>query len=208
MTELFWRVLEYIQQGGWIMIPLGACSILMWLLVAERWQTYRMLGKGDMAIPEALKAVDGVPVNISGHGLTAQFVQNFLGLRVGDAALDRKMLQQCELQIRPHLTRHIALIAVLAAIAPLLGLLGTVIGMIETFNVISIFGTGNAKAMAGGISVALVTTQSGLLIAIPGLFASAALSRRAAKFDRSLEELRVALDHHLKRSKRSTEGDG
>lgn len=199
MTELFWRVLEYIRQGGWIMFPLGAVSVVMWLLVAERVQTFRMLSKGDMGVPDALKAIDGAPVDVTGYCLTAQLVQRFLTLRVGDVALDRHMLRQCAMQIRPHLTRHIAVISVLAAIAPLLGLLGTVIGMIETFNVISVFGTGNAKAMAGGISVALVTTQSGLLIAIPGLFASAALSRRAAKLDQSLEQLRLALDHHLKR---------
>jgi hypothetical protein len=56
---------------------------------------------------------------------------------------------------------------VLAAVAPLLGLLGTVTGMIATFDVLAVFGTGNAKAMAGGISEALITTQTGLLVALP-----------------------------------------
>ena len=83
-------------------------------------------------------------------------------------------------------------------IAPLVGLLGTVLGMIETFDVISVFGTGNARAMAGGISVALVTTQSGLIIAIPGLFISGALARRARRLENRLDEVAVILDRHIK----------
>ena len=80
-------------------------------------------------------------------------------------------------------------------VAPLMGLLGTVIGMIETFDVISLFGTGNAKAMAGGISVALVTTQSGLVVAIPGLFVSGFLARRSRRLESALDEFSLALTH-------------
>jgi biopolymer transport protein ExbB len=90
---------------------------------------------------------------------------------------------------RQSLSRHLTIIAVMAGIAPLLGLLGTVLGMIETFDVIALFGTGNAKAMAGGISVALITTQTGLLVAIPGLFLSGVLSRRARHLGVRLDEV-------------------
>jgi biopolymer transport protein ExbB len=67
------------------------------------------------------------------------------------------------------MTRSLAVIGVLAAMAPLMGLLGTVTGMITTFDILAIFGTGNVKAMAGGISESLITTQTGLIVAIPGL---------------------------------------
>jgi biopolymer transport protein ExbB len=66
-----------------------------------------------------------------------------------------------------HLNRGLATVAVLAAVSPLLGLLGTVTGMIETFQSITLFGTGDPKLMSGGISQALVTTQMGLAVAIP-----------------------------------------
>jgi biopolymer transport protein ExbB len=88
-------------------------------------------------------------------------------------------------------------IAALAGVAPLLGLLGTVLGMIETFQVISVFGTSNARAMATGISVALITTETGLLIAIPGLFISGALIRKSKRLESALDEFTLALDRAL-----------
>ncbi len=97
-----------------------------------------------------------------------------------------------------------AVIAVLAAIAPLLGLLGTVLGMIETFDVISVFGTGNARAMAGGISVALITTQTGLLVAIPGLIMSNRLGHKVAGLRTTLEEATTKMT----RSLAAGQGDG
>ena len=74
--------------------------------------------------------------------------------------------------------RRLPTVAVLASCAPLLGLLGTVMGMIETFDVITISGTGEPTALSRGIARALVTTQTGLLVALPGLFAHARLSHR------------------------------
>jgi biopolymer transport protein ExbB len=99
---------------------------------------------------------------------------------------------------RPLLRRNLAVIGVLAAIAPLLGLLGTVTGMMTTFNVISIFGTGNARAMAGGISEALLTTQSGLMVAIPGLYMSIYLNRRAERLEDQLDETVMTLRRFIK----------
>lgn len=83
----------------------------------------------------------------------------------------------------------------MAAVSPLFGLLGTVIGMITTFDIISIFGTGNARAMAGGISQALITTQTGLLIAIPGFYMRNFLSGRVENLKRRIASTGI----HLKR---------
>ncbi len=69
--------------------------------------------------------------------------------------------------------------------------------MIETFDVIAFFGTGNARALAGGISVALITTQTGLLVAIPGLIMANRLGRRAEALRTSLDEAAAALARHL-----------
>ncbi|WP_269542063.1 MotA/TolQ/ExbB proton channel family protein [Cerasicoccus fimbriatus] len=83
--------------------------------------------------------------------------------------------------------RGLAMLAVTAAVSPLLGLLGTVTGMISTFRMIGVYGSGEARPMAGGISEALVTTELGLLVAIPALIAHAILSRRAQSLTSDLE---------------------
>lgn len=83
----------------------------------------------------------------------------------------------------------------LAAIAPLLGLLGTVTGMIDTFHVITLHGTGDPRMMSGGISEALITTQTGLLVAIPGLYMKGFLDRRAC----NLQQRIAAAGFYLRR---------
>lgn len=196
--DLWWRLLDYARAGGWIMIPLGIASCAMWMLIAERFMAFRRYSGTDIGIQDAVHAVRGEKVNTFGHGVRATLVREFLRVRTGDAELDRQMLRQCALRIKPHISRYLPVIAVLGSIAPLLGLLGTVIGMIATFEVISTYGTGNAKAMANGISIALITTEAGLLVAIPGLLMSAGLARRAAKLLRSLDEITLVLDHQLR----------
>ncbi len=90
----------------------------------------------------------------------------------------RKMeIMQVEFQIR----KGLFLIRSLTIVLPILGLLGTVNGMIFTFTVMQLFGTGNANGLAGGISEALVTTMAGLVCAVPGLYFSSDLNRRAVQ---------------------------
>lgn len=88
----------------------------------------------------------------------------------------------------PALEKDQSLVKLLAAVAPLLGLLGTVTGMIETFQSISLFGTGDPKLMAGGISQALVTTMLGLIVAIPLLFVHSLMANRSKQMVEILEE--------------------
>ena len=97
-------------------------------------------------------------------------------------------VQEAILRQVPRLERFVATLAILAAIAPLLGLLGTVTGMINTFQVITLFGTGDPKLMSGGISEALVTTQLGLAVAIPIMLLHHFLERRVDKILADIEE--------------------
>lgn len=196
--ELWWRLLDYARAGGWIMIPLGLASAVMWMLIVERLLAFRRYSGRDIGIQDAVHAVRGEKVNTFGPGVRAMLVREFMRERTGDSELDRQMLRACSLRIRPHINRYLPVIAVLGSIAPLLGLLGTVIGMIATFEVISTYGTGNAKAMANGISIALITTEAGLLVAIPGLLMSAGLARRASKLLHNLDEITLVLDHQLR----------
>jgi biopolymer transport protein ExbB len=99
----------------------------------------------------------------------------------------------------PTLDRHLGMLAVLGGVAPLLGLLGTVTGMIHTFELVTIFGTGDAKLLSGGITEALVTTETGLIIAVPVLLVHAYLSRRVRGIVTSLEQTVVGFMNRMHR---------
>jgi biopolymer transport protein ExbB len=203
MSDVLWRTLDYLVQGGWVMIPLGLTSVAMWTLIIERLRSYQTLERRDIRVDEALAALDGKTPKrrvFQRGGLRATFLRDFLAEQTGDTHADAALLQRCRLHQEAELKRFLAMIAVLAGLAPLLGLLGTVIGMIQTFDVISVFGTGNAKAMAGGISVAMITTEAGLLVAIPGLFLSGLLARRARRLRTRLDEINTVLVRHVRQS--------
>jgi biopolymer transport protein ExbB len=99
--------------------------------------------------------------------------------KTDDFETDEQIIDGLKASHELFVKQDVGTIAMLAGIAPLLGLLGTVSGMIKTFSIIAEFGTGNAKALAGGISEALLTTQTGLVVAVPGLFMATFLARRS-----------------------------
>jgi len=117
-----------------------------------------------------------------------------LGVRhAGDSRdiLEELMFEKI-LSVRPKVERFLPFLSITTAASPLLGLLGTVIGMINTFNLLTIFGTGDAKSLSSGISEALVTTALGLIVAIPTLLMHGTLVRLAKGKLGQLEELSVA----------------
>ena len=114
-----------------------------------------------------------------------------------DDDLIEEILYEKVLSTQPKLERLLPFIAVTAATAPLLGLLGTVTGMINTFKLITIFGTGDAGQLSSGISEALITTQFGLIIAIPTLIAHALLSRMSKSVLGSMERTAVGFVNGL-----------
>ena len=188
---------EYLRPGGAVMIPLILTSLCMWALIVDRIIYFRRIDKNDVDLKQAVEMLDRNLAPKTSNGLRSRFMANFLKERTGSRKVDLGILDLCVIRQRPYITRYLAVIGVLAAIAPLFGLLGTVIGMVTTFEVIALFGTGNAKAMAGGISEALITTQSGLLVAIPGLFMSAFLMRRARGIQSRLDELVMTLKRKI-----------
>jgi len=108
-----------------------------------------------------------------------------------------EVLYENILEVQPGLGRWLPVIATTAAIAPLLGLLGTVTGMINTFNLISLFGTGDARVLSSGISEALVTTEFGLIVAIPSLIVHAILSRRIKAILADMEKYALIFSNGL-----------
>lgn len=194
------KIYEYLCPGGPVIIPIILTSSFMWFLIIERIIYFRRMNKDDVDLNQAVQMLNQGPLQKASKGLRSKVVINFLKKRTENKKLDPGILKLCAMRERPHIRRFLSAIAVLAAISPLFGLLGTVTGMISTFNVIALFGTGNAKALAGGISEALITTQSGLLVAIPGLFMSAFLFRRANRLERRLDELILTLMRNIKKN--------
>jgi len=189
----------YVQEGGvvgYVIIGLGAAALLLTV-----WKALEILGF-PVADPED---VDGVlnelaKGNREAAAWQAERVEGAAGamLQTGVEHVDEKrgvleeLLFEQILRVRPGLERYLPFLAITAAAAPLLGLLGTVIGMIKTFQLITIFGTGDAKSLSSGISEALITTALGLIVAIPTLILHGALSRMAKRKLGELEQLSVA----------------
>lgn len=154
--------LGYLRTGGWVMLPLVLLSLWLWTLVFLKARELLRLRRADGT-------------------WRAELAASFEAERTGRADLDHKILHQLTHRHEALVDRHVGTILVLAGAAPLLGLLGTVTGMVRTFGDMAVFGAGNVRALSAGISSALVTTQAGLAVAIPGLFAGSILRRRAAR---------------------------
>ncbi|WP_020587240.1 MotA/TolQ/ExbB proton channel family protein [Desulfobacter curvatus] len=190
---------DLIRAGGVVMVPLVILSLVMWLLILERAFFFRRLYKKNMNSSTALSLVreNTLPDPKVYRGAVSLLVTEFIQNRSGSAQLDRHLLDAAVARINRRMTRSLSVIGVLAAMAPLMGLLGTVTGMITTFDVLAIFGTGNAKAMAGGISESLITTQTGLIVAIPGLYMKGFLDRRAEHLSQRIQRMGLYLKRHL-----------
>ncbi len=190
---------EYFRTGGFIMVPLAVVSLTMWLLIVDRALFFRRLHRKNMDTQTAWEHIrdNRMPDPQQYCGAVSLLVSRFLSRRSNDRLLDRFILDETVLTINRSLNDYLALIGVLAAVAPLLGLLGTVTGMIGTFDILSVFGTGNAKGMAGGISEALITTQTGLLVAIPGLYMKGFLDRRARNLKQRIAQVGYYLRRHI-----------
>ena len=174
------RIYGYLSGGGVVMIPLLAVSFAMWLLIINRALFLRRLYLRNIPRREAGRLIrENRMPGPQFRGVNAALVRSFLSRRCGNPELDSHILDETVLAMVTSLDRHQSAISIMAGVAPLLGLLGTVIGMIVTFDVITQFGTGNVRALAGGISEALITTQTGLLVSIPGLYMSGFLAQRA-----------------------------
>lgn len=180
------------------MFPLIICSCVMWTLILDRVIFFWQLERKDLALYSLVSILKDNKVPQKYRGVRAYLVTHVMANRAHDPVIDKSIIEHCAMTITRRLDHFLASIAILAAVSPLFGLLGTVMGMITTFDVITLFGTGNAKAMAGGISEALVTTQSGLMVSIPGLFMSVLLFKQSAQSKARIKEASIILIRSLK----------
>lgn len=153
-------LMERIEQGGTVGYAIIVVGIIGLLIVLER---FFRISAVTSRMKKQLKSLDEIDTNNPlGRVMSAYFENKHLDIET----IERK-LQEVVIKDMAEIRRGLPVVKVLAAVAPLMGLLGTVTGMIGTFQAITLFGTGDPKLMAGGISTALVTTVLGLVVAIP-----------------------------------------
>ena len=192
---------DNILAGGPLVWPILAVGLVALVLVIER---LIFLGRVHANTDTLMDAVNAQVAegDIKGAWQTAEtqsgrptsnVIKAGLSLEGCQPEVIKSGLAEGMLKEMPRLERFLSVLKVLAAVAPLLGLLGTVSGMINTFHVITAHGTGDPRLMAGGISEALVTTELGLAVAIPILIFSSLLGRRAQHVVTDMEEKAVAL---------------
>lgn len=172
LSQMILDVQAFLETGGGVLRFIGVVTIVMWTLMLERfYYFYRVF-------PKVADEAQRVWQQRDDHSSWA--AHQIRRLRVSE--------------LRMQLEDGLAYIRVLVALCPLLGLLGTVTGMIEVFDVMAIAGSGNAKAMAGGVSKATIPTMAGMVAALSGLILSARLEQFAADEGERLAD-RLEIEH-------------
>lgn len=186
---------ELVIAGGWLMLPIILCSVVstaiiierLWSLrrprvvpdnlVAQVWQLHR---DGEITAGYVSSIRDGSPL---GRILSAGIIN-----RQHSREIMKEAIEEIGRQVVHDLERYLNTLGTIASITPLLGLLGTVIGMIKVFSAITLVGVGDPAVLAGGISEALITTATGLSVAIPSLMFHRYFSGRVERLVVAMEE--------------------
>jgi len=192
-------MLDFFIKGGWLMIPLGICSILALAIIIEKFITLKIIesrsekfaektrsiinSNDDRKVDKILALCEMTPIPL------ARIIKKGLEKRGKSKEEIKEVIQDAGSEEIPYLEKRLKILGTITAIAPLIGLLGTVVGMIKAFNVITVQGVGNPGALAGGIAVALYTTAFGLSIAIPSLIFYNYFMHRTDKIIRRLESV-------------------
>lgn len=199
--------------GGWLMVlivlssvvAMGICVERLYVLRAPRiapphllGAVWRQLQRGEMQAEQLRELRDSSPL---GRILAAGLANADHGREVM-----KESIEEAASHVVHELERYLNTLGTIAAVAPLLGLLGTVVGMIKVFAEIMAQGTGNASALAGGISEALITTAAGLSVAIPALVMHRYFSGRINAIVVELEQQTIRLVNALHAGERAEAG--
>lgn len=169
-------MLEIVKAGGWLMAPIILCAVLALGIILERFWTLQQ----NKVIPDDLTArvwgwvkngqLDHEKIQSLHQGSPlGQILAVGLLNRDRDRTVMKESIEDTGRHVVHELERYLDTLGTVAAISPLLGLLGTVIGMVKVFTAITTHGVGNPAVLAGGIAEALITTAAGLTVAIPAL---------------------------------------
>lgn len=185
---------ELISAGGWLMLPILVSSVIAVAIVIERLWTLRsrriappsLLGQVWRWVKDGQMDAEKLKTLRADSPLGEVLAAGLANSRHGREIM-KESIQEAAGKVIHEMERYLSTLGTIAAITPLLGLLGTVVGMIDVFSAIMVQGTGNTGVLAGGISKALVTTAAGLTVAIPALFFHRFLLRR-------IDELVIAME--------------
>ncbi len=168
-VEALWQVRTFLETGGNVLLVIAFVTLAMWTLMLERvWYYWWVHPRQRQAVIERWEGRED---------------------RSSWRADKIRRLLVSDLQVK--LESGITMVKTLVALCPMLGLLGTVTGMIEVFDVMAVAGSGNARAMAGGVSKATIPTMAGMVAAISGLFLSVQLERFAQQEGAHVNDLLV-----------------
>ena len=186
---------ELVQAGGWLMVPILLCSVISAAICVERFWTLR----ATQIVPKNLlvQVWNWIRNNEMDNKKLRELragspLGQILAAGISNHKRGREQMKESIEEVAGHVVhemeRYLNTLGTVAAVTPLLGLLGTVIGMIKVFTAIKLEGTGNAAVLAGGISEALITTAAGLSVAIPSLFFFRFLQRRVDELVITMEQ--------------------
>lgn len=193
-------MLELVKSGGWLMIPIILSSVIALAIIIERLWALReskvapkhLVGEVWAAVQQGTLTADKLR-KIQGSSALGNIIVTGLNNSKHGRDIMKESIQETAARVIHEMERFLNPLGTVALVTPLLGLLGTVVGMIKVFTEIMIQGTGNANLLAGGISEALVTTAAGLSVAIPALVMHRYLLRRVDYLVVEMEQEAVKL---------------
>ena len=172
MAEAFDAIRIFMERGGDVLFLILIVTFLMWMMIIERLWYFRAIYRKEAS--RVIGTWEARPERKS------WYAHKIRGAMISEISLN--------------LNQNIAMIKTLVAICPLVGLLGTVTGMIEVFDVMAVMGSGNARAMAAGVSKATIPTMAGMVAALSGVFMSTYIERKAKRETEKLED-NLTMDH-------------
>ncbi|MBI4977678.1 MAG: MotA/TolQ/ExbB proton channel family protein [Spirochaetes bacterium] len=190
-----WSIVDIFVKGGIAMYPIALCSVLLVAFCIEkviylrrvRIDVDNLMARIRASI-EAGKVMEAIAICEANPTPMANLMRAALKKAdTADRALIREAIEDAASLEMPRIERFIPEMATIGSVTPLLGLLGTIFGMIRAFNVIAVQGTGDPHAMAGGISEALISTAAGLIVAIPAVALYRYFQQRVNSFITDME---------------------
>ena len=164
---------EFFQAGGWLMLPILLSSIIAMAIIMERslsLRSIRVVPRSAIKLARALAKMQNIPVEelakLRKHSLVGKVLVNVLDNHQQPRYMIRENVEEAGRHAVHEMERYMTTLGTISTITPLMGLLGTVLGMIQVFAVITDVGIGNPTDLAGGISQALITTAAGISVAI------------------------------------------
>ena len=171
--DFYSAIQDFVETGGQVLLVIGILIFIMWLMILERIFYYSR-----------------------GHQSEKRRVLETWQQRADKSSWNAEQIRQAMIsRVTLALGGRLPVLQALVALCPLLGLMGTVTGMIEVFDVMAVAGTGNARSMAAGVSKATIPTMAGMVGALSGVFATTWLQRTAKRERLKLED-RMLMEHH------------